>query len=55
MNGALFFADVEAARQPDASAINPRDITFVDGLDALLVTEAVARSSQEQRWIAVQR
>lgn len=33
MNGALFFADVEAARQPDASAIHTRDITFVDGLD----------------------
>ena len=29
--------------------------TFADGHDALLVTEAVATSSQEQRWIAVQR
>jgi predicted dehydrogenase len=29
--------------------------TFADGHDALLVTEAVATSSREQRWIAVQR
>ena len=29
--------------------------TFADGHDALLVTEAVATSSQEQRWVAVQR
>jgi predicted dehydrogenase len=29
--------------------------TFVDGHDALLVTEAVARSSQEQRWVTVAR
>ncbi len=29
--------------------------TFADGLDALLVTEAVARSSQEQRWVTVAR
>ena len=36
-------------------APDPTYPTFVDGLDALLVTEAVARSSQEQRWIAVQR
>ena len=29
--------------------------TFADGLDALLVTEAVARSSEEQRWVTVAR
>ena len=29
--------------------------TFADGHDALLVTEAVARSSQEQRWVTVAR
>jgi predicted dehydrogenase len=29
--------------------------TFADGHDALLVTEAVARSSQEQRWVTVTR
>ncbi len=33
MNGALFFADVPTARQPDSSTIQTRDITFVDGLD----------------------
>ena len=36
-------------------APDPTYPTFADGLDALLVTEAVAKSSQEQRWIAVQR
>lgn len=36
-------------------APNPTYPTFADGLDALLVTEAVATSSREQRWIAVQR
>ena len=29
--------------------------TFGDGLDALLVTEAIARSSLEQRWVTVER
>lgn len=29
--------------------------TFADGLDALLVTEAIARSSREQRWVTVER
>jgi len=33
MNGALFFADVQTARQPDSSTIHARDITFVEGLD----------------------
>ena len=32
---------------------DPTYPTFADGHDALLVTEAVARSSQEQRWIRV--
>jgi predicted dehydrogenase len=36
-------------------ADNPTYPTFADGHDALLVTEAVARSSQEQRWIRVER
>lgn len=34
---------------------DPTYPTFADGLDALLVTEAVARSSQEQRWVTVAR
>ena len=29
--------------------------TFADGHDALLVTEAIARSSAEQRWVGVER
>lgn len=39
MNGALFFADVETARQPDASTIQTRDITFVDGIDYAAISE----------------
>ncbi len=45
------YADV-AAGGPSAA---PRYPTFADGHDALLVTEAVARSSQEQRWISIER
>ncbi len=37
---------------PSADPLYP---TFADGHDALLVTEAVARSSQEQRWVTVPR
>ncbi len=45
------YQDVANGR-PSAEPTYP---TFADGHDALLVTEAVATSSQEQRWIAVQR
>ncbi len=38
-----------------APASDPTYPTFADGHDALLVTEAVARSSQEQRWVTVAR
>lgn len=38
-----------------APAPDPTYPTFADGHDALLVTEAVARSSQEQRWVTVAR
>ena len=41
-----------AAGGPSATPAYP---TFADGHDALLVTEAVARSSREQRWIRVKR
>jgi len=34
---------------------NPSYPTFADGHDAALVTDAIARSHQEQRWIAVER
>ena len=43
----------------DVSAGAPSPVptypTFADGHDALLVTEAVSRSSREQRWVAVER
>ncbi|MDJ0954471.1 MAG: Gfo/Idh/MocA family oxidoreductase [Acidimicrobiia bacterium] len=45
------YADV-AAGGPSAAPTYP---TFADGHDALLVTEAVARSSEEQRWIRIER
>jgi predicted dehydrogenase len=45
------YADVEAG----GAAAEPAYPTFVDGLDALLVTEAIARSSAEQRWVTVDR
>ncbi|MDJ0924891.1 MAG: Gfo/Idh/MocA family oxidoreductase [Acidimicrobiia bacterium] len=45
------YADVAAGKPAD----EPRYPTFADGHDALLVTEAVARSSQEQRWTRVER
>lgn len=34
---------------------NPTYPTFADGHDAVLVTDAVATSHQEQRWVTVQR
>ncbi|MEA3503526.1 MAG: Gfo/Idh/MocA family oxidoreductase [Actinomycetota bacterium] len=45
------YADVLAGR-PSADPLYP---TFADGHDALLVAEAVAKSSQEQRWVTVDR
>jgi predicted dehydrogenase len=45
------YADVATGRPAQAPAYP----TFADGHDALLVTEAVARSSLEQRWISVER
>ncbi len=38
-----------------APSVNPTYPTFIDGHDVMLVTEAVARSSQEQRWVTVER
>jgi predicted dehydrogenase len=48
---AAVYGDVERGR-PSPSPSYP---TFADGHDALCVTEAVARSSAEQRWVAVER
>ena len=45
------YADI-AAGGPSATPTYP---TFADGHDALLVTEAVDRSSEEQRWVRVER
>lgn len=45
------YADV-ATGGPSTDPLYP---TFADGHDVLLVAEAVARSSQEQRWVTVDR
>jgi len=53
-----FRALFETVYQDIASGVpsaDPTYPTFADGHDALLVTEAVARSSQEQRWVTVAR
>ncbi len=45
------YLDVMAGK-PSADPAYP---TFADGHDAVLVTDAVARSHQEQRWVTIQR
>lgn len=45
------YADIVAG----GPSSEPSYPTFADGLDAVRVTEAVARSSSEQRWVAVDR
>ncbi|MDH5372045.1 MAG: Gfo/Idh/MocA family oxidoreductase [Acidimicrobiia bacterium] len=45
------YADVLSGRPAD----QPLYPTFADGLDALLVTEAIAQSSRERRWVTVER
>jgi predicted dehydrogenase len=45
------YADVERG----APSKNPTYPTFSDGHDALCVLEAVARSSEDQRWVRVER
>jgi predicted dehydrogenase len=45
------YADVAKGGPADS----PDYPTFTDGHDALLVTDAVARSAREQRWISVDR
>ncbi len=49
------FAEVYADVLAGGPSTEPTYPTFADGHDALLVTEAVARSSNEQRWISVER
>jgi predicted dehydrogenase len=45
------YADIEKGKP----APDPAYPTFVDGHDAVCVTEAVARSSAEGRWVSVER
>ena len=49
------FAEVYADVASGGPSDDPTYPTFADGHDALLVTEAVARSAQEQRWTRVER
>jgi predicted dehydrogenase len=49
------FAEVYADVMAGGPSGTPRYPTFADGHDALLVTEAIARSSREQRWVTVER
>ncbi len=49
------FAEVYADVARGGPSASPTYPTFADGHDALVVTEAVARSSQEQRWVQVER
>jgi predicted dehydrogenase len=49
------FAEVYADVAAGGPSTTLRYPTFADGHDALLVTEAIARSSAEQRWVTVER
>lgn len=49
------FGEVYADVARGGPAAQPTYPTFADGHDALLVTEAVAQSSAEQRWVSVTR
>lgn len=49
------FATVYADVERGAPSADPAYPTFVDGHDALLVLEAVQRSSTERRWVTVPR
>jgi predicted dehydrogenase len=49
------FAEVYGDVARGGPSENPSYPTFADGHDALLVAEAIARSSSEQRWVPVER
>ena len=51
---ALFSQVYEDVRRGEPSE-TPNYPTFADGHDAVLVTDAIARSHQEERWVTVQR
>ena len=48
---AQVYTAIDSGQRPGAAAYP----TFADGHDAMLVTEAVARSHDEQRWTKVKR
>lgn len=49
------FSQVYADIVEGSPAAEPAYPTFADGHDAVLVTDAIARSHEEQRWVSVQR
>ena len=49
------FAEVYADVARGGPSADPAYPTFADGHDVLCVTEAIARSAREQRWVAVDR
>ena len=49
------FTEVYRDVMAGGPSTKPSYPTFVDGHDAMLVAEAVSRSSREQRWVAVER
>ncbi len=49
------FTEVYTDIASGAPSPQPTYPTFADGHDVLLVTDAIAKSSQEQRWITVER
>jgi predicted dehydrogenase len=49
------FAEVYSDIASGGASARPAYPTFADGLDAMRVTEAVARSASEGRWVSVER
>ena len=49
------FSQVYADVVEGSPSAKPTYPTFADGHDAVLVTDAIARSHEEQRWVSVQR
>lgn len=49
------FSQVYADVVKGSPSADPTYPTFADGHDAVLVTDAIARSNEEQRWVSVER
>jgi predicted dehydrogenase len=49
------FSQVYADVVKGSPSPDPTYPTFADGHDAVLVTDAIARSNEEQRWVSVER